>query len=164
MRRSPKLQETFTDYIHSNGKLAAYSLPHRRTLSHPYVFPNFSLWNGGKQFYFAKFRYIRTSNRNRHPTVMKSGEVHSENGCSLGCIALMMAAVQTSETSLNLYQSTRRRNTEDSHLGTQRRGNVRSYLGVLRCGVHVFSVCLPFSAATVGGLGTTRISRVQFIV
>jgi hypothetical protein len=45
-----------------------------------------------------------------------------EDGCLLGCsdvqtiVALMMEAVQTSETSVNPYQSTRRYNPEDSHL------------------------------------------------
>jgi hypothetical protein len=36
-----------------------------------------------------------------------------EHGCLL---ALMMEAVQTTETSVNSYQSTRRYNPEDSHL------------------------------------------------
>jgi hypothetical protein len=36
-------------------------------------------------------------------------------------IALMMEAVQTSETSVISYQSTRRYNPEDSHLRTHRR-------------------------------------------
>jgi hypothetical protein len=34
--------------------------------------------------------------------------------------ALMMEAASTSETSENLYQTTRRNNPEDSHLHTQR--------------------------------------------
>jgi hypothetical protein len=43
-------------------------------------------------------------------------------------IALMMEAVQTSETSVNSYQSTRRYNPEDSHLRTHRRENFKLYL------------------------------------
>jgi hypothetical protein len=39
----------------------------------------------------------------------------------------MMEAVQTSETSVNSYQSTRRYNPEDGHLGTHRRKNLESY-------------------------------------
>jgi hypothetical protein len=41
---------------------------------------------------------------------------HYEDGCFLDCSALMMEAVQTFETLLNSYQSTRRYNTVDSHL------------------------------------------------
>jgi hypothetical protein len=33
-----------------------------------------------------------------------------------GAIALMMEAASTSETSVNIYQTTRRNNPEDSHL------------------------------------------------
>jgi hypothetical protein len=43
-------------------------------------------------------------------------------------IALMMEAASTSETLVNFYQTTRRYNPEDSHLSTQRRENLRSYL------------------------------------
>jgi hypothetical protein len=43
-------------------------------------------------------------------------------------IALMMEAVQTSETSVNLYQSTRRYNPEDGHLHSHRPENLKSYL------------------------------------
>jgi hypothetical protein len=42
-------------------------------------------------------------------------------------IALMMEAVQTSETLENLYQSTLRYNPEDSHLRTHRREKLKSY-------------------------------------
>jgi hypothetical protein len=38
-----------------------------------------------------------------------------------------MEAVQTSETLVNIYQSTRRYNPEDSHIRTYRRENLRSY-------------------------------------
>jgi hypothetical protein len=40
--------------------------------------------------------------------------------------ALMMEAANTSETSVNFYQTTRRNNLEDSHLHTRRRDNLRS--------------------------------------
>jgi hypothetical protein len=43
-------------------------------------------------------------------------------------VALMMEAVQTSETSVNSYQCTRRYNPEDSHLHSHRRENLKSYL------------------------------------
>jgi hypothetical protein len=42
-------------------------------------------------------------------------------------IALMMEAVQSSETLLNSYQSTRPYNPEDSHLHIHRRENLKSY-------------------------------------
>jgi hypothetical protein len=44
----------------------------------------------------------------------------------LHSIALMMEAARTSETLVN-YQTTRRYNTEDSHLHTHRRENLKSY-------------------------------------
>jgi hypothetical protein len=37
-----------------------------------------------------------------------------------------MEAVQTSETSVNSYQSTRRYNPQDNHLHSQRREDVKS--------------------------------------
>jgi hypothetical protein len=47
-------------------------------------------------------------------------------------IALMMEAVQTSETSVNPYQSTRRCNPEDSHLHfSHMRLNGKNPLGFL---------------------------------
>jgi hypothetical protein len=46
----------------------------------------------------------------------------------VGTIALMMEATRTSETLVNFYQSTRRYNPEDSHLRSQRRENLKSYL------------------------------------
>jgi hypothetical protein len=42
-------------------------------------------------------------------------------------IALMMEAASISETSVNIYQTTRRNNPEDSHLHTRRRENLKSY-------------------------------------
>jgi hypothetical protein len=42
--------------------------------------------------------------------------------------ALMMEAARTSETLVNFYQTTRRHNPEDSHLRTNRRENLKSYL------------------------------------
>jgi hypothetical protein len=41
-------------------------------------------------------------------------------------IALMMEAVQTSETLVNTHQSTRRYNPEDGHLHSHRPGNLKS--------------------------------------
>jgi uncharacterized membrane protein YkgB len=46
-------------------------------------------------------------------------------------ISLMMAAVSTSETSANIYQTTRHKNPEDSHLHTRRRENLKSQLKIL---------------------------------
>jgi hypothetical protein len=40
--------------------------------------------------------------------------------------ALMMEAARTSETSVNVYQTTRRYNPEDSHLHTRLRENLKS--------------------------------------
>jgi hypothetical protein len=39
----------------------------------------------------------------------------------------MMEATSTSETSVNFYQTTRRNNSEDSHLHTRRRENLKSH-------------------------------------
>jgi hypothetical protein len=39
----------------------------------------------------------------------------------------LMKAVRTTETSVNIYQTTRRYNSEDSHLRTHRRENLKSY-------------------------------------
>jgi hypothetical protein len=50
-----------------------------------------------------------------------------EDGCLLGCSALMMEAAGTSETLVNFYQTTRRYNPEDSHVRTHRRENLNSY-------------------------------------
>jgi hypothetical protein len=43
-------------------------------------------------------------------------------------IALMMEAASTSEMSVNFYQTTWRRNAEDSHLCTRRRENLKSQI------------------------------------
>jgi hypothetical protein len=42
-------------------------------------------------------------------------------------ITLMMEAESTSETSVNLYQTTRRKNAEDSCLHSRRRENPKSH-------------------------------------
>jgi hypothetical protein len=42
-------------------------------------------------------------------------------------VVLMMEAASSSETSANVYQTTRRKNPEDSHLHTRRRENLKSY-------------------------------------
>jgi hypothetical protein len=44
-------------------------------------------------------------------------------------ITLMMEADSTCETSVNFYQATRRNNSEDSHLHTRRRENIKSHFG-----------------------------------
>jgi hypothetical protein len=43
----------------------------------------------------------------------------------------MMEAANTSETSLNFYQTTRRYTPEHNHLLARHRENLESYLGVL---------------------------------
>jgi hypothetical protein len=45
----------------------------------------------------------------------------------MAIIALMMEAARTSETLVQLYQTTRCYNPEDSHLHTHRRENLKSY-------------------------------------
>jgi hypothetical protein len=50
-----------------------------------------------------------------------------EDGCLLGCSALMIEAVHTSETLVNSYQSTRRYNTENSYLHSHRPENLKSH-------------------------------------
>jgi hypothetical protein len=46
----------------------------------------------------------------------------------MSLIVLMMEVVQTSETSVNSYQSTRRNIAEDSHLHSRRSENHINYL------------------------------------
>jgi hypothetical protein len=48
-------------------------------------------------------------------------------GPTVSIIALMMEAASTSETSINFYQTTWRNISEDSHLHTRRRENLKSY-------------------------------------
>jgi hypothetical protein len=48
-------------------------------------------------------------------------------------IALMMETVSTSETSVNFYQTTRRKNPEVSQLHTRRRENLKFHLGQIAC-------------------------------
>jgi hypothetical protein len=45
-------------------------------------------------------------------------------------IRAMMKAAMTPETLVNIYQTTRRYNPEDSHLCTHRRENLKSYLKI----------------------------------
>jgi hypothetical protein len=45
-----------------------------------------------------------------------------------GLIALIIKALSASETTANLYQTTRLNIPEDSHLHTRRRENLRSHL------------------------------------
>jgi hypothetical protein len=47
----------------------------------------------------------------------------------------MMKAVQTSETSVTSYQSTRRYNPENSYLPTHRLENLMSYQFISSCGI-----------------------------
>jgi hypothetical protein len=58
-------------------------------------------------------------------------------------IVLMMEAVNTSETSVNFYQTISRYNPEDSHLDTRHRENLKSTSFVCshtRSGFHLLSV------------------------
>jgi hypothetical protein len=50
-----------------------------------------------------------------------------ENDCLIGCCALVMETVKAFEMSLNLYQTTRHYNPEDSHLTTRRHDSPKSY-------------------------------------
>jgi hypothetical protein len=52
-----------------------------------------------------------------------------KDGCLLGCCALMMEAVSTSETSVDFYQTTRCKIPKDSQLHTRRRENQKSHQG-----------------------------------
>jgi hypothetical protein len=54
-----------------------------------------------------------------------------EDACLLvvfRAIALMMETVSTSETSVNLHQTTRRNNPKVNHLQTRRRENLKSQM------------------------------------
>jgi hypothetical protein len=70
-----------------------------------------------------------------------------------------MEAVQTSETSVNSYQSTRRYNPEDSHLHSHRRGNFRSYMDISHLSVAEATVTKQ-SNAQILLTGTVRASDV----
>jgi hypothetical protein len=50
-------------------------------------------------------------------------------------IALMMEAASTSETSVNFYHATQPNNTEDSHLHSRRRENLKSQKSI--CTLHM---------------------------
>jgi hypothetical protein len=52
---------------------------------------------------------------------------HCMDTSIFGATALMMEAARTSETSVNLYQTTRRNITEESHVHTRRRENLKSH-------------------------------------
>jgi hypothetical protein len=55
----------------------------------------------------------------------------------------MMETASTSETSVNLYQTTRRNSPEDSHLHTRRRENFKSYLmPVTTCILDEYYTCI----------------------
>jgi hypothetical protein len=75
--------------------------------------------------------------------VCRCGPIHYNeykihlDGCLLGCravyfstllIALIMEAARSSETLVNFYQTTRRYSPEDSHLRSNRRENLKSYI------------------------------------
>jgi hypothetical protein len=49
-------------------------------------------------------------------------------GLAASIIALMIETARTSKTSVNFYHTTRRYNSEDSHLRAHRRENLRSYV------------------------------------
>jgi hypothetical protein len=53
-------------------------------------------------------------------------------------IALIMEAASTSETSVNFCHTTRRNNSEDSHLHTRRRENLKSNFTVFRVFAHSY--------------------------
>jgi hypothetical protein len=57
----------------------------------------------------------------------KSADVSEMLAASI-IIALMMGAANTSETSINFYQTTRRNIPEDSHLHTCRREDLKSHM------------------------------------
>jgi hypothetical protein len=52
---------------------------------------------------------------------------------ALSLIALMLEARNTSEMSVNFYQTTRYNNPEDSHCHTRRRDNLKSHFIVDVC-------------------------------
>jgi hypothetical protein len=56
-------------------------------------------------------------------------------------IIALMEAGRTSETLVNFYQTTRCYNPEDSHLSTQHRENLKSYLSNL---VHIYTNTASF--------------------
>jgi hypothetical protein len=60
---------------------------------------------------------------------------HSSNEWSMAAsiIVLMMEAIRNSETSVNFYRTTRRYNSEDSHLRTSPHKNLKSHIYFLDC-------------------------------
>jgi hypothetical protein len=63
----------------------------------------------------------------RKPIWEVNTNMHVREIVLVKAIALMMAAVSTSETSINFYQTTRRNVPEDSHLHTCRCENLQSH-------------------------------------
>jgi hypothetical protein len=57
--------------------------------------------------------------------------------CCLYHHRLVMEAARTSETVINLHQTTRRYNPEDGRLHTRRRENLKSCLQRIRLGIYV---------------------------
>jgi hypothetical protein len=70
----------------------------------------------------------------------------------------MMEAENSSETSVNFYQTTRRNNPEDSHLHTRRRENLKSHIlfDIILAGFKVLTavstkMAMPISRPEDGG-------------
>jgi hypothetical protein len=71
----------------------------------------------------------------KHQKSMKMAVFWVVASCSLLEVcrrfALMMEAVSTSEIWVNIYQTIRRNNPEDSHLHTRSRENLKSHLSII---------------------------------
>jgi hypothetical protein len=101
------------------------------------------LWNTIFQnyFYFDK-DFKEGVCRSRQGSSLQRGSpdredtTNNDSGSELE-LESIMNAVQTSETSVNSYQSTRRYNTKDSHLHSHHREKLKSYLLLL----FILSVC-----------------------
>jgi archaellum biogenesis protein FlaJ (TadC family) len=71
--------------------------------------------------------------------------------CTASIIALMMEAVRTSETSVNIYLITQQYIPQDSKLHTCRRENLKSHIVmdmhissfIVPYFVHIFMFCMP---------------------
>jgi hypothetical protein len=64
-------------------------------------------------------------------TSLNSTRMTHEDNCLLGCCDLTMEEVSTSETSDNFCETTWRNISEDSHLYTRRRQNLKSHKNTL---------------------------------